>query len=125
MTISVKRGKDGLPLGSWEPFRTVAWVTLAALLLAFWSPLFGAEMRFTNADVDIVLLDTPCANQTVLSIIVPASREFYQDGTVTVPGRTVPLCWRVPPDRKEVWVVDEEGEAVRIPIAVFAPKETI
>jgi hypothetical protein len=102
---------------------TALWILAAVLFLFVLAGADAAEMRFESPELSVTLQDTPCSNASVLEMIKPESREFYQDGSVTVPGRTVKLCWRVAPSMQEVWIVDEEGEAVRIPITLFAPKQ--
>jgi hypothetical protein len=96
---------------------------LAVLFLVF-SVASAAEMRLTTPDIDIVLLDTPCSSKIVLELLKSAAHPLYQNGAVSAFGRTVAFCWRVSPDGQFVWIVDEDGEQVQIPIAVFAEKAT-
>ena len=84
----------------------------------------AAEMRLTTPDIDIVLFDTPCSSKIVLDMLNPDRHPLYQNGNVTVPGRTVAFCWRVSPGGQEVWVVDEEGEIALIPTVMFTKEKT-
>ncbi len=101
--------------------KLLAGFTMLVALLFHTTSAAAAEIRFDSPEISIVLLDTPCKNSIVLALIVPESREFYQSGSVTVPDRTVPLCWRIAPDGQNIWIVDAEGEAVQLPITLFAP----
>ena len=102
-----------------------------ALLLALASaPAMGAEIVATFAlttggHAVVTLADTPCANETVRAFLRPEKHQFYQAGNWKFPERAYELCWRLSPDSQQIWIVDEEGEAVEILFGAFAPKEVI
>lgn len=98
---------------------------LALLLALVATPVPAAELRLETDAVQATLLDTPCSSKIVLALIKPDAQKLYQNGTVTFGGITTPLCWRVSPDSKQVWVIDEDSETAMIPIEMFRPKASI
>lgn len=89
-------------------------------LFGFVAPASAAEMHLVGDDIEVVLTDAPCGNRSILAMLQPETRSFYQAGSVTVPAFTLPLCWRVSPDGEYVWIIDENGDTPPgIPIHMF------
>mgnify|MGYP001588335154 CR=1 FL=1 len=103
---------------------------LILLLALVGTPAMGAEIvatfaLMTGGNAVVTLTDTPCSNATVLTFLKPEKHQFYQAGNWKFPERAYELCWRVSSNNQQVWIMDEEGEAVQFPLGAFAPKESI
>lgn len=101
------------------------------LLLACLSGTALAEERTAAFEssygpTTIVLSDQPCTNEGILAAIKSDFHSQFQAGRVSAPDITRELCWALPPETGEVFLVDDTLEIGSIPLSVFvAGKQSI
>jgi hypothetical protein len=91
----------------------------------FWvaTPTTASEpvgvMRFTEGANSITLFDKACENGGVLARIAPENRHMFRTGQSVLDGKTYDMCWAVPVEQPVVFLVYDDGDVGRLPLAAF------
>lgn len=94
---------------------------IAAILLAA-CPCF-ADAIYKGPSGYVRLSSKPCMTEVVLSAIKDEYRDRFRQGWMVNHAREYELCWIV--DGDSVFVVLDDGQSGRIPIAKFKPEQGV
>lgn len=90
---------------------------LAFLVAALIVAPAQADAVYSGPAGYVRLSDVPCAHGQVLALVKEDYRPKFRHGWMAYRGRQLALCWIL--DGDSVFVVDQDGDSGRLPVAKF------
>ena len=94
-------------------------IALLLILLLFVANALAAQMVYKDASGNVVwLTEEPCDVPGALAVLADDLKPLFKRGRLYYKGKDYKTCWALNP-QGVVWVIDEGGEVIRIPVQLF------
>lgn len=90
----------------------------ALILLLIAAPAFAGDLVMKGDGLSVRLTTAPCAVAVANEQVKAEHKDAQRQGSVTVGGRVVALCWLRVGD--VIWSMDEDGGITATPVQEFS-----
>jgi hypothetical protein len=93
---------------------------IAIALLLSWGGAYATDMVMRQGENYVRLSDSPCVHGGTLAILSAEWRDKFKKAVASINGKAWFACW-ILEDDGQVYVLYEDGDENRFPVAAFKP----